>query len=635
MAENKIEIVENTLMKLLIRRGTNADRQQVTLQQGELGFTTDTKKLYIGDGATQGGVLVTGTKFLGVTGDLTSLSPGDIKDLGFDSTTNKLMYIVTNDGSSKTDWAQIGGVYSNSDGTITITANNDVVLGDAAGAGLEKDTANRLEIAASIATDTITAKNEQYLSLPRDTAFGDLNYTFPGNGSVNTYLRLNSNGALTWSAVGGTSTTFVNEEIVPVGTISPYTDSSLPAGGKWLNCDGAYVDQTTYADLFAVVGTTYGPTVGSDFKLPDLRGKVPLGFTNTLTIDLSGAGRTFALGVSGGLYEHALDSPEFQHYHGVGEFTESSQDNPYWYYRNWSIPTTVLGRAAWGNEGEAEYAFIDGANYGVSTTNVQPTSGVDVTVAHPNVQPFLAVNYIIKALPDVIADCNIVLNDSLTAREATYGPDTQINPLSGVWELGLATILDPPKDLGYIDVNNKGIITSYDTTSAGQLTTIAPQATEVTHEFGFTNFLYEPVPIVSVGLFGTNYPAQPGLAANTWGRTIQVYPEITSVAGAIVPAVSVPKEAKNVILDISYADLYYGGLFSCLEESLSGDGADTTARTTSPYEYRIAYANDNSYYTTQVTVPLSASPTGAKSFHLRGWSGGYYNIDVRVIGWTL
>ena len=60
----KIEILENTLLKLLVRRGQNADRQNVILDQGELGFTTDGKRLFVGDGQTLGGI-ITGSKFLG------------------------------------------------------------------------------------------------------------------------------------------------------------------------------------------------------------------------------------------------------------------------------------------------------------------------------------------------------------------------------------------------------------------------------------------------------------------------------------------------------------------------------------------------------------------------------------------
>jgi hypothetical protein len=45
-------------MALRLRRGTDAERQTIVPLQGELIYVTDTKKLYIGDGATQGGVLV-------------------------------------------------------------------------------------------------------------------------------------------------------------------------------------------------------------------------------------------------------------------------------------------------------------------------------------------------------------------------------------------------------------------------------------------------------------------------------------------------------------------------------------------------------------------------------------------------
>ena len=60
----KIEILENTLLKLLVRRGTDVDRQLITLDQGELGYTTDSKRLFVGDGSTLGGTIA-GNKFLG------------------------------------------------------------------------------------------------------------------------------------------------------------------------------------------------------------------------------------------------------------------------------------------------------------------------------------------------------------------------------------------------------------------------------------------------------------------------------------------------------------------------------------------------------------------------------------------
>ena len=52
---------------------------------------------------------------------------------------------------------------------------------------------------------------------------------------------------------------------------------TLTAPTDWLLCDGASLDRTTYAALFAVIGATYGAVDGTHFTLPDLRGRVPVG----------------------------------------------------------------------------------------------------------------------------------------------------------------------------------------------------------------------------------------------------------------------------------------------------------------------------------------------------------------------
>jgi hypothetical protein len=44
-----------TIIKLKVRRGTDAQRSSVVLEQGEIGYTTDTRRLFVGDGATLGG----------------------------------------------------------------------------------------------------------------------------------------------------------------------------------------------------------------------------------------------------------------------------------------------------------------------------------------------------------------------------------------------------------------------------------------------------------------------------------------------------------------------------------------------------------------------------------------------------
>ena len=66
-----------------------------------------------------------------------------------------------------------------------------------------------------------------------------------------------------------------NNMTVPVGGIVPYAGSSAPAG--WLICDGSVLSTATYSALYALIGTVYGADGGGTFKLPDLRGKGPIG----------------------------------------------------------------------------------------------------------------------------------------------------------------------------------------------------------------------------------------------------------------------------------------------------------------------------------------------------------------------
>ena len=65
-----------------------------------------------------------------------------------------------------------------------------------------------------------------------------------------------------------------------VGTIKPWGKATAPAG--YLLCDGSAVSRTTYADLFAVISTTYGAGDSSTtFNVPDLQGKFPQGKSGT------------------------------------------------------------------------------------------------------------------------------------------------------------------------------------------------------------------------------------------------------------------------------------------------------------------------------------------------------------------
>lgn len=73
-------------------------------------------------------------------------------------------------------------------------------------------------------------------------------------------------------------------EIVPAGTIVAFGAASAPTG--WKVCDDTAISRTTFARLFAVIGTSFGTGDGSaNFNVPDLRDRVPLGKgTNMATI---------------------------------------------------------------------------------------------------------------------------------------------------------------------------------------------------------------------------------------------------------------------------------------------------------------------------------------------------------------
>jgi microcystin-dependent protein len=100
-------------------------------------------------------------------------------------------------------------------------------------------------------------------------------------------------------------------EIIPVGTVFAYAGSAVPTG--WLDCDGSAVSRTTYADLFAAIGTAYGVGDGSTtFNLPDFRSRSILGAGAP-----GGSLTTRARGDTGGAETHTLDIGETPvHDHG-------------------------------------------------------------------------------------------------------------------------------------------------------------------------------------------------------------------------------------------------------------------------------------------------------------------------------
>jgi microcystin-dependent protein len=115
----------------------------------------------------------------------------------------------------------------------------------------------------SLTSGIITSKPEPFPNISKKTDFVLVNRTSEG-------LQKQ------------TRDVFVGDLAVPVGGILPYAGVQVPYG--YLLCDGSEVERTKFSDLFDIIGTTYNgtvPLVGvNTFRLPDLRGRFPLGRDN-------------------------------------------------------------------------------------------------------------------------------------------------------------------------------------------------------------------------------------------------------------------------------------------------------------------------------------------------------------------
>jgi microcystin-dependent protein len=219
--------------------------------------------------------------------------------------------------------------------------------------------------------------------------------------------------------------------VQPVGTIIPYGGdvhniSLIPKG--WLLCDGSQFSSSTYPDLGLLLGDTHGPVNGTMHYLPDFRGRTPVGvnITNSaMTQNITLSQRV--VGTASGTEEHPLTYNEMpSHNHSstyIAYKDDASNPSDEWFanriggitYGACNQCTSTSGEISGsatvpisddgpilGSEWYNWDSSGDDDDYGkVNYPNTVNNAGGGV--AHNNMQPYVVVNWLIRANPQVSA----------------------------------------------------------------------------------------------------------------------------------------------------------------------------------------------------------------------------------------
>ena len=164
------------------------------------------------------------------------------------------------------------------------------------------------------------------------------------------------------------STPYIGQ-IISVGFNFP------PVG--WLNCDGSLYDISQYNALFSLIGTTYGGNGQTNFAVPDLRGRVPLGMGQ-------GVGQpTYVLGQIAGTETVSLQGNQ------VGSHTHTLLASS----KNGTVSTPGPQNALAINTATQVSAYAPNP---VNTTMAGSSIGISPGgLPHENRQPYQTLNFII------------------------------------------------------------------------------------------------------------------------------------------------------------------------------------------------------------------------------------------------
>lgn len=151
------------------------------------------------------------------------------------------------------------------------------------------------------------------------------------------------------------------------------------APNNWVFCDGGSLSIGQYGALYALIGTTYGGDGVSTFRVPDLRGRVPIGYG-------TGPGLpTYALGQIGGAETHTLVAGEMpSHGHPLTSTVNVGTA---------AGPAPNLHFATAEPASRGLYAPVGAvSSYTAMAPQVEPAGG---NAPHGNIMPSLVMNYCI------------------------------------------------------------------------------------------------------------------------------------------------------------------------------------------------------------------------------------------------
>ncbi len=210
-------------------------------------------------------------------------------------------------------------------------------------------------------------------------------------------VRATSIHHITYDNAAGVFILHNGHSITEAGRIAPHARSTAPPG--WLLCDGTGYSRTTYADLFAIVSTTYGTSDGSTFKVPDLRGRAVFGkddMGGTAANRITVAGSNFdatVLGSTGGAQSKTLSQTQLPSAITLSVTISSGQGS----HAN-GIPinsgATAAGSAAVQGVSSSNATLNSNAATLPAMTGTADLGGSGGQI--PIIPPALVVNYVIK-----------------------------------------------------------------------------------------------------------------------------------------------------------------------------------------------------------------------------------------------